>query len=147
MRIFIVIFMAVMMVCIGGSGCGGASNPAADKSINEKSILGQWNIVNKMQSADIERITKINGAKSTGGYFIFKADKTYEFLFNVTTSGDIFDSRASGTYKLENDVLSLTDQSNKTKRSSLKFEGDYLVVKSLESDVDPAFLIYLKHTN
>ncbi|MBA3787033.1 MAG: hypothetical protein H0X15_16100 [Acidobacteria bacterium] len=130
--------LLILIVLILTVSCGGVSNSAS----NEKSIIGSWKLMGMTKTPfPIEKVTETD---LIGGSLNFKPDKTFDGEVTYPKIPDK-NMKVFGTYTIENDVLTIKNQTNNsTSKSTLKFEKDFMVATSLNTD---GFIAYYKRLN
>jgi len=130
--------LLILIVLILTVSCGGVSNSAS----NEKSIIGSWKLMGMTKTPfPIEKVTETD---LIGGSLNFKPDKTFDGEVTYPKIPDK-NMKVFGTYTIENDVLTIKNQTNNsTTKSTLKFEKDFMVATSLNTD---GFIAYYKRLN
>ncbi len=89
-------------------------------------------------------IEKVTETDLIGGSLNFKPDKTFDGEVTYPKIPDK-NMKVFGTYTIENDVLTIKNQTNNsTSKSTLKFEKDFMVATSLNTD---GFIAYYKRLN
>ena len=130
--------LLILIVLILTVSCGGVSNFAS----NEKSIIGSWKLMGMTKTPfPIEKVTETD---LIGGSLNFKPDKTFDGEVTYPKIPDK-NMKVFGTYTIENDVLTIKNQTNNsTTKSTLKFEKDFMVATPLNTD---GFIAYYKRLN
>ena len=130
--------LLTLIVLILTVSCGGVSNSAS----NEKSITGSWKLMGMTKTPfPIEKVTETD---LIGGSLNFKPDKTFDGEVTYPKIPDK-NMKVFGTYTIENDVLTIKNQTNNsTTKSTLKFEKDFMVATPLNTD---GFIAYYKRLN
>ena len=89
-------------------------------------------------------IEKITETDLISGTLNFKSDKTFDGEVTYPKMPDK-NLRVSGTYTIENGILTINNQTNNsTTQSTLKFEKDFMIVVPLNTD---GFIMYYKRLN
>jgi len=130
--------LLILIVLILTVSCGGVSNSAS----NEKSIIGSWKLMGMTKTPfPIEKVTETD---LIGGSLNFKPDKTFDGEVTYPKIPDK-NMKVFGTYTIENDVLTIKNQTNNsTSKSTLKFEKDFMVATPLNTD---GLIAYYKRLN
>lgn len=124
----------ILIVLIVNIGCG------VSKSVStEKSIIGSWKLMGMTKKPfDIEKITETD---MIGGRMTFKPDNTFDGEVTYTKYPDK-NVKAFGTYTIEGEILTITNQgNNSTTKSTFRFEKDFLIAKPLNPE---ASIMYYK---
>lgn len=128
----------ILILLIATVSCGGISEPSSP----EESIVGSWKLMGMVKTpVEIERITE---SDLMTGHLTFRPDKTFDGEIVYPKSPDR-NTKVSGTYTVENDVLTITNRSNNsTTKSTLKFEKDFMIGMPLNPE---GFIAYYKRIN
>jgi hypothetical protein len=130
---FFVLFIVILTV-----SCGGVSRSVS----NEKTIIGSWKLMGMTKKPfPIDKITETD---LMGGSLTFKPDKTFDGEIAYPKMPDK-NLKVSGTYTVENEILTINNQTNNsTTQSTLKFEKDFMIATLLNPD---GFIMYYKRLN
>ncbi|MGB7210720.1 MAG: hypothetical protein WBD27_18845 [Pyrinomonadaceae bacterium] len=129
MRIFILLILVMAMSCSGN----------APSVPNEKSVIGSWKLMGMLKTPiDIEKVTETD---FMSGFMNFKADGTFEGEISYPKFPDKT-VRASGTYLVENDIITISNPGNNSvTKSTIRFEKDFLIFTPLNPE---GFTAYYK---
>lgn len=132
MRFLILILLIVTV------SCGENSKTVSP----ENSIVGSWKLMEMVKTpVEIERVTESELMK---GQLNFKPDKTFDGEVVYPKSPDK-NTKVSGTYTVENDILTIFNQTNASMtKSTLKFEKDFMIATPINPE---GFTAYYKRIN
>jgi hypothetical protein len=117
MRLCIFLTLLIITCSLSCHGSGG-----------DQSIVGAWEVVH--MSIDPVSVDNLPSSGLAGGRMEFKEDGTLEGA--VSMPGVPQGMRISGTYRVDGDVITINNDTNKsTTQSRMRFEKDYLVLEPI----------------
>jgi hypothetical protein len=113
--------LLILIILFSAISCGRTDNvPQADRA-----IIGTWKLMGMTKEPFLlERVVE---SEMIGGHMTFKEDKTFEGEVVYPKMPDK-NLRVSGTYSVENQTLTVNNQTNNSStKSTLRFEQDFMI--------------------